>query len=180
MPISFYDISVRSHLRGLDSLSNILRLAKVYAAENRIPIDELLEWRIIQDMNPLSWQVQYICQLPQNFLTEAAHLELDLPTIEDSSEETFADLEARVASTIQLLNSIDRYSVEGKEDQIAKGKDDAKARWGEFTGEQYLLGMNLPNFYFHLVTAYDILRGKGVPLGKREYLRPHFAEFVHK
>jgi hypothetical protein len=174
MPISFYDISVGAHLRGLNALSHVLDLAKAHAAAKNIPIDELVEWRLIDDMNPLSFQVQYVCIVAINFLRIAAHL--DIPAVEDN-EKTFADLEARVASTKALLTGIDRASIDGNEDKIANQPESA-ARWGQFTGAQHLLGSNLPNFYFHLVTAYDILRAKGVALGKREYLRPHFASFV--
>jgi len=99
-----------------------------------------------------------------------------VPTVEDN-EKTFADLEARVASTIKFLNGVDRASIEGYEDKIAAAPP-SHTKWGDLTGVQTLLGVNLPNFYFHLVTAYDILRFKGVELGKREYLRPHFASFV--
>jgi uncharacterized protein len=175
MPISFYDISVGAHLRGLKVLSHILDLAKAHAAAKNIPIDELVEWRLIDDMNPLSFQVQTVCNVAKNFLKATTHLEI--PVVEDN-EKTFADLEARIASTNELLSGVDRASVEGNEDKIAT-LPEASAKWGQFTGAQFLLGNNLPNFYFHLVTAYDILRAKGVELGKREYLRPHFASFVN-
>ncbi|KAK9327634.1 hypothetical protein V1520DRAFT_365251 [Lipomyces starkeyi] len=177
MPVSFYDISVGTHLRGLKVLSRILDLAKAHAAAKNIPIDELVEWRLIEDMNPLSFQVQYVCKVAKNFLKAAAHL--DIPVEEDDEKTlTFADLEACIVSTNELLSGVDRASVEGNEDKTAT-LPEASAKWGQFTGVQYLLGTNLPNFYFHLVTAYDILRAKGVELGKREYLRPHFASFVH-
>jgi uncharacterized protein len=176
MPISFYDISIGQYLRGLKVLSSILDLAKEHAAAKNIPIDELVEWRLIDDMNPLSFQVQYICKTAIKFLNAAAHL--DIPVVEDN-EKTFTALEARISSTNELLRGIDRASIEGKEDKIANRLDAASAKWGQFTGSQYLLGNNLPNFYFHLVTAYDILRAKGVELAKRDYLRPHFTPFVN-
>jgi hypothetical protein len=174
MPISFYDISTGTHLRGLSVLSHLLDLAKAHAAAKNIPIDELVEWRLIDDMHPLSFQVHYTCNVAINFLKAAA--QHDVPAIQ-YDEKTFADLEARIASTTELLNGIDRASVEGNEDKLAT-LPESTAKWGQFTGFQHLLGSNLPNFYFHLVTAYDILRAKGVPVGKREYLRPHFASFV--
>jgi uncharacterized protein len=176
MPISFYDISVGAHLRGLKVLSHILDLAKAHAAAKNIPIDDLVEWRLIDDMNPLSFQVQYVCTVAESFLRAAAHL--DTPVVENNAT-TFAGLEARIASTNELLSGVDRASVEGNEDKIAT-QPETHTKWGQFTGAQYLLGTNLPNFYFHLVTTYDILRAKGVELGKREYLRPHFASFVNK
>jgi hypothetical protein len=175
MPISFYEISVGTHIRVLKVLSNLLDLAKAHAAANNIPIDELVEWRLIDDMKPLSFQVQYTCITAVNFLKAAVHL--DIPDAENN-EKTFADLEARIAATNKLLSDIDPASVEGNEDKIATLPEAASIR-SQFTGTQYLLGSNLPNLYFHLVTAYDILRAKGVEVGKRDYLRPHFASYVN-
>jgi hypothetical protein len=170
MPISLYDVSVGLHLRGLQVLSNILDKAKAHAAANNIPIDELVEWRLVDDMNPLSFQVQYVCISAFKFLKIGAHL--DVPTVEDN-EKTFADLETRIASTVEFLKSVDRASVDGKEDEKATLPAEQVAKHGEFTASETLFGNSNPNFYFHLVTAYDILRAKGVDLGKRDYLRPH-------
>ncbi|KAI3317055.1 hypothetical protein HD806DRAFT_396006 [Xylariaceae sp. AK1471] len=172
MPISFYDVSTGLHLRGLQVLTNILSKAKAHAAAHNIPVDEVVGWRLVDDMKPLSFQVQYMCITALKFLNIGAHL--DVPTVEDS-EKTFSDLEARIASTVELLKGIDRASVDGKEDKKA-ALPDALAKHGEFTGSEYLFGNNNPNFYFHLVTAYDILRAKGVDLGKRDYLRPHIPD----
>jgi len=172
MPISFYDVSTGLHLRGLQVLTNILNKAKAHAATHDIPLDEIVEWRLVDNMNPLSFQVQYMCITALKFLNIGAHLET--PTVEDN-EKTFSDLEARIASTVELLKSVDRASVDGKEDEKV-ALPDALAKYSEFTGSQYLFGNNNPNFYFHLVTAYDILRAKGVDLGKRDYLRPHIPD----
>jgi hypothetical protein len=169
MPISFYDVSTGLHLRGLEVLANILGKAKAHAAAHNIPLDEVVEWRLVGDMKPLSFQVQYVCISALQLLEVGAHLAV--PTVEDS-EKTFADLEARIASTVELLKGVDRASVDGKEDEKA-ALPDALAKHGEFTGSEYLFGYSNPNFYFHLVTAYDILRAKGVVLEKRDYLRPH-------
>lgn len=167
MPFSFYESSTGLHLRGLQVITNILSKAKEHAAAHNIPIDELVEWRLVDDMRPLTFQVQYMCITAINFLRYAAHI--DIPAVEDS-EKTFADLEARIASTVELLKVVDRASVDGKEDTIAALPE---TKYGEFTGIEYLFGNNIPNFYFHLVTAYDILRAKGIDVGKRDYLRPH-------
>lgn len=172
MAISFYEISTGTHIRGLKVLSHILDLAKTHAIAKGIPMDELVEWRLIDDMNPLSFQVYYSCKVSIDFLRGGAHLEI--PAIENTIK-TFTDLEALVASTTELLNGIDKAKIDGNEDKIANLP---LTKWGEFTGLHYLFGTNLPNFYFHLVTAYDILRAKGVEVGKRDYLRPHFTDFV--
>lgn len=172
MPISLYESSTGLHLRGLQVLTNILNKAKAHAAAQNIPIDELVEWKLVDDMKPLSFQVQYMCITATNFLKFGAHL--DMPAVEDN-ERTFSDLEARIASTVELLKGVDRASVDGNEDKKA-ALPETFAKHGEFTGSQYLFGHNIPNFYFHLVTAYDILRAKGVEVGKRDYLRPHIPD----
>jgi hypothetical protein len=177
MPISFYEVSTVVHLRGLKVLSNILNIAKAHAAAQNIPIDDLVEWRLVDDMRPLAFQVQYMCITALKFLNVGAHL--DTPAVEDN-EKTFADLEARVASTVELLKGIDRASIDGKEDEKAAVAAELVAKHGEFTGSEYLFANNLPNFYFHMVTAYDILRAKGVDLGKRDYLRPHIPELSER
>jgi hypothetical protein len=176
MPVSFYDISTGTHLRGLNVLASILNVAKAHAAAKGIPLDELVEWRLVDDMNPLSFQVHYACKVSADFLKAAAHLK-DTPTVEENDLKTFADLEVRVAWAKGVLEGVDRASVDGNEDKLA---DTPHTRYGQFSGLHYLLGSNLPNFYFHLVTAYDILRAKGVEVGKRDYLRPHFESFVGK
>jgi hypothetical protein len=173
MPVAFYEISVGTYLRGLDVLTRILDIAKAHAATNNIPLDDLVEWRLVEDMNPLSFQVHYACKVSADFLKVAAHL--DTPVIEEYDEKTFADLEARITWTKELLGKVEPASVEGNEDKLADLKD---SRFGKFSGLHYLLGSNLPNFYFHVVTAYDILRAKGVDVGKRDFIRPHFASFI--
>src|ERR1700749_4665293 len=111
MPISFYDVSTGLHLRGLQVLTNILGKAKAHATAHDIPVDELVEWRLIDDMRPLSFQVQYMCITALKFLNIGAHL--DAPEVENN-EKTFADLEARIASTVELLKGVDSASVDGK------------------------------------------------------------------
>ncbi|KAF2672744.1 hypothetical protein BT63DRAFT_135145 [Microthyrium microscopicum] len=174
MPISFYDISVGQYLRGLKVVSHLLEVAKAHAAAKNIPLDDLVEWRLIDDMNPFSFQVQYVCVVAETFLKNVAHLEVPE---REGNEKTFAELEALVVSTSELLDGIDRASIEGQEEKIAS-QPETFNKWGQFTGFENLFGSSLPNFYFHLVTAYDILRAKGVEVAKRDYLRPHFADFV--
>jgi hypothetical protein len=176
MPVAFYDISVGTHLRGLDVLTRILDLAKAHAAAKDIPLDSLLAWRLVDDMNPLSFQVHYACKVSADFLRVAVHLG-GSPSVADNDETTFAQLEAKVAWTKELLKGVDPAGVEGNEEKAADMPD---SRFGQLSGLHYLLGSNLPNFYFHLVTAYDILRAKGVEIGKRDFLRPHFEGFVRK
>lgn len=169
--ISFYDNSVGVHLRALKVLTHLLEKAKAHATAKNISLDEVVEWRLIEDMKPLSFQVQTVCNASKNFLKFGVHLEM--PAVEDN-EKTLADLQARIASTVKLLQGVDPASFEGKEDKLAMLPAAFKS-YGDLTGSQYLLGFTNPNVYFHLVTTYDILRSKGVDIGKRDYLRPDSA-----
>jgi hypothetical protein len=92
---------------------------------------------------------------------------VDVPKHEDT-EQTFADLKARIAKTIDFINSVKAGQLEGSEEKEIV----LRMRSGEvkFKGMQYLLGQALPNFYFHVTTAYNILRHNGVELGKRDYI----------
>jgi len=167
MPISFYDLTVGTHVKGLYTLAHLLSKAKAYAEAKSIPIDELLEWRLIEDMLPFRFQVQTTCNAAKNAMKFCAGL--DMPAVEDN-EKTFADLEARVASTIEILKGIKREDVEGKED-LPTNPPEAVKKYGDFKGAQLFLGYSNLNFYFHLATAYDILRSKGVDVGKRDWLK---------
>ena len=87
----------------------------------------------------------------------------------EDTETTFEELQTRVKRTIELLEGVEKTSMDGKEDEevVLKRFGDIK-----FTAKEYVLGLALPNFWFHVVTAYDILRHAGVPLVKLDYLGP--------
>jgi uncharacterized protein len=167
MPISFYDVTVSSHLKSLKILTHILQLAETHANEKNIPLADVCEWRLISDMLPLSFQIKTVCNAAKNFLKFAAHL--DVPAAADD-EKTFDDLKARIKATEDLLEGVKRSDVDGKEDVEA----DVPAAWGKFgkfTGWEFAQGVSNANVAFHLVTAYNICRAKGVIVGKMDYLK---------
>jgi hypothetical protein len=84
------------------------------------------------------------------------------------TEASFDELQARIAATVDFLNSVARDAIDGREDSDVELK--TRSDSFPFKGRGYVLDFALPNFYFHVTTAYDILRHKGVPLGKRDYL----------
>jgi len=167
MPINFYDITVATHLRALRTLSHILSKAESHAAAHSIPLADVVEWRLIDDMKPLGFQVQTLCNAAKNCLAFTAHL--DMPAVADD-EKTFEDLKARIAATEKLLNGVKPEDVNGKEDVEAKAPA-TYAKYGPFTGFQFAQGVSNANVAFHLVTAYNICRAKGVDVGKGDYLR---------
>jgi hypothetical protein len=165
MSLSLYDVSVPAFLRGFANLSEILKKAQAFAEEKGLGPDELLGARLIEDMLPLIGQIQRVSDTAKFVIVRVAGTE-NVPMADE--EKTFADLHARIDRTVEILKSVDPAAMADKEGIEVV----LKTRNGEtkFTGRDYVLGFALPNFYFHLTTAYAILRHKGVPIGKMDYL----------
>jgi hypothetical protein len=165
MPISMYQASVPAFLQMLSSLSAILDKAEVYAVERKIDPSVLLGWRLAPDMFALARQVQIATDHAKGCCARLAGVEV--PKYPDD-ETTFADLRARIARTSDFVRGFEPSDIDGSE-----GRDiaiTAGTRELRFKGQQYLVSFVLPNFYFHIITAYDILRHCGVPIGKRDFL----------
>src|SRR5262249_49984046 len=121
--------------------------------------------RLYPDMFPLSRQVQIACDTAKGAMARLAGV--TNPAHEDT-ERTFEELKARIAKTVDFVRSVQPAQVEGTEDRdITLKLGPREVTW---KGMQYLLGFALPNFYFHVTTAYDILRHNGVPVGKPDYI----------
>ncbi len=165
MTISMYRASIPQLTKMLTNLSNILKKGEEFAESKGIDGKVLVESRLAPDMFPLSKQVQIACDQVKNGMARLAGIEP--PKFEDN-ETTFAQLQERVAKTIDFANSIKPAQVDGTE---AKEIKFSIYEWNfEFVGEQYLLTWIIPNFYFHVTTAYNILRHNGVEIGKSNYL----------
>jgi hypothetical protein len=165
MSLSLYDISVPVFIRAFGNLTDILRKAETFADEKGLAHKELLDARLIEDMYPLPAQIQRASDTAKFVPVRVAQLE-NLPMADD--EVTFADLHARIGKTVAFLKSIDPASMEGRDEAEVV----LKTRTGSttFTARNYVLGFAIPNFYFHVTTAYAILRHKGVPIGKMDYI----------
>ena len=165
MAISMYQASVPQFVKMLTNLSNILKKGEEFAGTKGIDSAALVEGCLAPDMFPLSKQVQIACDQVKNGMARLAGVEP--PKFEDN-ETTFAQLQDRIAKTIAFANSLKPAQVDGTE---AKEIKFSIKEWNfEFVGEQYLLTWIMPNFYFHVTTAYDILRHNGVEIGKSDYL----------
>jgi hypothetical protein len=167
MSLSMSKASAVVFIQILKGLHGVLDKAALHAESNKIDPSALLQARLYPDMFPLTRQVQICCDFAKGAAGRLAGD--DFPVFEDS-ETSFADLKARVSRTIAYVESLDPSAIDGSET-----RDIALVRRGETTvhkGESYLLHQALPNFYFHAVTAYDILRHNGVPVGKRDFLGP--------
>ncbi|TID17883.1 ATP-dependent DNA helicase [Venturia nashicola] len=165
MPLSLYDTSVPAFIHGLTSLSHILTIAEEYAAESFITEAEIMESRLAPDMHPFQFQIWTVCNTAKNALVRVTGMD-ELPVADDQT--TFHTMQARIKATIGILEGVKRESfdgAEGKEVTMTVAKQAKK-----FTGLSYLTTFAIPNFYFHIMVAYSILRMTGVPIGKGDYL----------
>jgi uncharacterized protein len=165
MSISMYQASVPVLVRGLTSLQAILGKAEAHAAEKQIDPSVFIGARLFPDMLPLVRQVYIVTDTAKGCAARLAGVE---PPKYEDVEMTFEDLQARVQKTIDYLLEFNAAQIDGSEDRAIT----LKMRSGpvEFTGLSYLLQFVLPNLYFHITTAYGILRHNGVELGKLDYL----------
>ena len=165
MTISMYQVSVPRFVHMLGNLATILDKAQAYAEAKKIHAAVLPTSRLYPDMLPLTSQVQIACDTAKRAAALLAGV--DNPVFEDN-ETTLPELKARVEKTIAFLGTIKPAQIDGTEDKdlVVKvgGKDTP------FKGMQFLLARAIPNFYFHVTTAYDILRHSGLEVGKRDYL----------
>ena len=165
MPLSMYQASVPVFLQMLTALSAVLAKAEEQCrSEGRDPA-ELLEARLAPDMFPLPKQVQIATDHAKGMAARLSGREV--PKFDDT-EATFDELQARIASIMDFISSVEVAEIEDSEDREITIK--LRDRTLTFPGQQYLFQFALPNFFFHVTTAYDILRHKGVPLGKADYM----------
>jgi hypothetical protein len=165
MTISMYQVSVPVFVRLLKSLSVILDKAQAHAQARKIAANVLPASRLIADMFPLSRQVQIATDHAKGAVARLAGV--DIPKYEDN-EQTIEELQARIAKTVAFVETFTAAQIDGSEERdVVLGLSSGEIK---FKGANYLLEFALPNFYFHLVTAYDILRQNGVEIGKRDFL----------
>jgi hypothetical protein len=167
MAISLYDFSVPVLTHGLTNMSAILNKAAAQAAERKYDSIVLAQARLFPDMHPLARQVQIACDTAKGAAARLAGIE---PPKHEDTEVTFADLEARIAKTLDFLRTVTEPRLQGAEDRTIEMKFTGGSR--KFTAVNYLTDFVLPNFYFHLSMVYALLRKNGIELGKRDYLGP--------
>ena len=165
MKISMYQITVPVFIRFLKNLSAILKKGEEFAKAKGFEPEVLLNSRLAPDMFPLSRQIQIGCDLARRCVLRLAGL--DIPAIEDN-EKTFAEFYARIDSTIATLESIKPEQLDGTEEKMVTLK--LRDATHELKGLDMVLYFSQPNVYFHVTTAYDILRHNGVELGKKDFI----------
>jgi len=165
MKISMYQASAPRFANALRNLSAILDKAQAHAEAKKIDPAVLGGLRLIADMLPLARQVQIACDTAKGAVARLAGV--DIPQHPDT-EQTIPELKARIAKTLDFVASLPAAKIDGSEEREVVLK--LRGQDVKYNGLQYLLGHAWPNFYFHVTTAYDILRANGVEIGKRDFI----------
>ena len=166
MTISIYNASVPVFTQMLTALSAVLKKAEAHVAEKSIDPNALLQARLFPDMFPLVRQVQIATDFSKGVTSRMAGAEV--PSWPDT-EVTFADLQALIARALAHIGAFDADQFEGSENkEIVLRPGTPKEK--KLVGSAYLQHYGLPQFFFHVTTAYAILRHNGVDIGKRDYM----------
>ncbi len=165
MSLSMYQVSMPVFISKLNNLSKLLKKAEEHALAKKIDADVFINARLAPDMFPLSRQIQIAADGVKGCAARLAGVEV--PSFPDT-EKTFAELQARIAKTIDFLKTFSPKQIDGSEERKVTLK--LRGQETSFLGQPYLLNFVLPNFYFHISMAYAILRHNGVDIGKMDYL----------
>ena len=166
MPFSLYDATVPTFQQTLGAMQGLLTKVEAFSAEAKRPVDDLLQARLTDDMLPFTYQIKATTTHSVAAL-ESIHKGVFTPdrTPWPETIEGLRDALAKASETLSSMTADDINGLVGR---------DMRFKMGEmvlpFTAEGFLMSFSLPNFFFHATTAYDILRMKGVALGKPDYL----------
>jgi hypothetical protein len=166
MTLSLYAATIPSYRQILGAVAGLLDKAESFCGERGVAADDILQARLAEDMLPFAYQVKSTAVHSIGAI-EGVRKGVFSPDMTPPPKD-FAALKARVAETIAALETIDPAEVDGfvgRDMRFAFGD-----RHVDYTAEEFLLSFSQPNFYFHATTAYDLLRWKGVPLGKRDFI----------
>lgn len=166
MAISLYDATVASFLQTTSSVATILDRGLAYSKEHSIEPQEVVDTRLIHDMQPFRFQIVSVAHHSIGAIEGVKNGTFSPPpSMHDLDYGALQKIVSDARDALQLLTQAEVNGLEGKEVIFRMG--DFKR---PYVAEDFLLSFSVPNFYFHATTAYDILRSKGVPIGKRDYL----------
>ncbi len=165
MSISLYQISVPVFARQLGGLKAVLQLAQTHYAEKKYDETTLLGFRLFPDMLDFTMQVRIATDHAKNCV---ALLSGTQPVDLGSSEKSLADLIARVDKALAAVNAAKQADIDAAEARTIMVK--MRDKEVPFTGLELVQNRSMPNFYFHVTTAYNIVRHMGVEIGKRHFL----------
>ena len=160
-----YQASAPRFAAMLRNLSALIDKAQAHCEAKKIDPAAITNFRLYPDMFPFTCQVQIACDTAKGAVARLAGVEI--PKHEDT-EQTFGELKSRIAKALEFVDSVGASKIDGSEEkEIVLAMRTRELR---FKGAQYLLGFAWPNFYFHVTTAYNILRHNGVELGKQDFI----------
>jgi uncharacterized protein len=165
MAVSLYDLSVASYLQGLGAVVGFLDKGLKYCSEKGIDPNDIVETRLVADMLPFRFQIQSVAHHSFGAIEGIKKGVFSPPTGPDYDYSGLQKLIADARQALQALTPAEINALEGRD--VTFQLRDFKI---PFTAEGFVLSFSLPNFHFHAATAYDILRQKGVPLGKRDFM----------
>jgi len=165
MSLTMYQTSIPVFIHMLGNLSKILDKAATYAEAKKIDPAILINARLAPDMYPLSRQIQIATDMAKDCAARLGGIEI--PSYVDN-ESTFPELQARIDKTVAFLQSVSAEQINGSGERTVTLKIHGKEIG--FLGQPYLLHYVLPNFYFHITTAYAILRHNGLEIGKMDFV----------
>ena len=166
MTSAIYTASIPVFKQMLGGLSQVLAKADAHASAKKIDPNALLQARLFPDMFPLLRQVQVATDFAKSVSARLADVEV--PKLEDN-EQTFADLQARIATVLSFLDGLEPAKFDGADTrEVVTQAGTPKEK--RFSGESYIFNYGLPHFFFHTNAAYAILRHNGVEVGKKDYI----------
>jgi hypothetical protein len=166
MSITMYDASIPVFKQMLNGLRSILSKTQTHLEINKIDASQILGARLFPDMFDFTRQVQVATDFAKSVSARLANIEV--PSYSDT-EKSLSELDARIAKTLAFIDSIKPEQISGSEERkIVTQAGTPKEKI--FDGKTYLFHYGLPHFFFHITTAYDILRHCGVEVGKRDYI----------
>jgi hypothetical protein len=165
MSLSMSQASLPIFTQQLTSLSVVIDKAAAHCQAKGVNPKDLIDARLAPDMFPFSRQVQVATDHAKGATARLSGREL--PKFDDT-ESTFDELKARIAKTLAFVKSVPASEIDGSEEKDVNLTVGGQPR--TLKGQRYLVHNALPNFFFHVTTAYDILRHKGVEIGKRDYM----------
>ncbi|WP_127960081.1 DUF1993 domain-containing protein [Serratia microhaemolytica] len=163
--LSIYEHAPAQFEHGLQNLLHLLKKAEHFLAQGAVPESQLLDARLAEDMYPLLRQVQLSCDFAKGAVSRLAGRENPVMPDEETS---FAQLYQRIENTLAYVKSFQASDFANSEQREIELQ--GKSYHLKMTAQKFLLAFALPNFYFHLTTAYNILRNQGVEIGKKDFL----------
>ena len=168
MAISLYDVSVSAYLQGLTGVAGFLERGLSHCQDNGVDPESIVETRLWPDMLPFRFQIVSVAHHSRGAIEGCKAGVFSPPGATEALD--YAALQKLVEDAREALKAVSPEEINALEGR------DVVFQFGErrvpFTAEGFLMSFSLPNFYFHATTAYDILRSKGAPLGKRDFTGP--------